>query len=91
MTYLDELYPHLIDCEPQIAPIEELKSFTTDSRDTPVFVGRENLSTTTKEKLKCFLHENLDVFAWKHEDVVGIDPKVSCHHLKINPNATPRH
>lgn len=31
----------------------------------------------------------MDIFAWKHEDMIGINPKVSCHHLKIDPKAMP--
>lgn len=38
-------------------------------------------------KLKNFLHSNIDAFAWDHEDMVGIDPKISCHDLKIDPKA----
>lgn len=49
----------------------------------------KGLSPEVKEKLKDFLRRNLDVFAWKHEDMVGIDSKVSCHHLKIDFNVAP--
>lgn len=35
-----------------------------------------------------FLCDNLDIFVWKHEDMVGIDPKVSYHHLKIDSKST---
>lgn len=33
-----------------------------------------------------FLLKNLDVFAWTHLDVVGINLDVMCHHLNIYPN-----
>lgn len=46
-------------------------------------VKKKNLPTTAKEKLKCFLRENFDIFAWKHEDMVEND------HPRINLNATP--
>ena len=36
-----------------------------------------------------FLKDNLDVFAWSHEDMVGVDPSVMCHHLNISPEARP--
>ena len=36
-----------------------------------------------------FLKDNLDVFAWSHEDMVGIDPSVMCHHPNISPEARP--
>ena len=32
-----------------------------------------------------FLKENLDVFAWSHEDMPGISPKVIQHKLNVNP------
>lgn len=38
-----------------------------------------------KGLLKDFLKVNLDVFLWKHANRVGIDLKVACHALKIDP------
>lgn len=43
--------------------------------------SREDLGEKGKIDLKDFLCKNSDVFAWKHEDIIGIDPKVSCHRL----------
>ena len=34
------------------------------------------LSTFEKEKMIAFLRANQDVFAWKHEDMPGIDRKI---------------
>ncbi|XP_075640353.1 uncharacterized protein LOC142612114 [Castanea sativa] len=42
------------------------------------------------EELVQFLRDNIDVFAWTTYDVPGINPEVICHHLNINPHATPR-
>ena len=50
---------------------------------------RRNLAGIVKEKLVEFLKANLDLFAWSHEDMVGIDPSVMCHHLNIDPKARP--
>lgn len=36
-----------------------------------------------------FLQRNLDVFVRRHEDMVRIDPKVSCHCLNISPTYVP--
>ena len=36
-----------------------------------------------------FLQENLDVFAWSHEDMPGISPKVIQHKLNMNPERKP--
>ncbi|XP_022880877.1 uncharacterized protein LOC111398174 [Olea europaea var. sylvestris] len=83
---IDEIDLHVIEHKPQTSPVEELESFSVDPRDPSKLlkVGK-GLSSTVKEKLKDFLSRNLDIFAWRHEDMVGIDPKVSCHHLKIDP------
>lgn len=86
---LDELDPHIIDCKRQIAPVKELESFITHQIFPYPCRSKKNLSLVAKEKLKSLLCNNLDVFIWKHEDMVGINPRVSCHHLKIDLNASP--
>ena len=42
------------------------------------------LPTSKKEKMISFLRANQDVFAWKHEDMPGIDRKIIQHRLNIN-------
>ncbi|CAA0831241.1 Unknown protein, partial [Striga hermonthica] len=42
-----------------------------------------------RTKLIQFLQANADVFAWKHEDMKGIDPKVACHRLNIDKTVKP--
>ncbi|XP_022858151.1 uncharacterized protein LOC111379057 [Olea europaea var. sylvestris] len=87
---IDEIDPRIIEHEPQASPVEERKNFMVDPRDPSKMlrVGK-GLSNILKEKIKDFLSKNLDVFAWKHENMVGIDPKVSCHHLKVDPKVAP--
>ena len=46
---------------------------------------RKQLEPELRDKLTSFLKGNVDVFAWNHFDMVGIDPKVMCHHLNIDP------
>ena len=43
-------------------------------------VGKE-LQQTLKDELVKFLKKNLDVFAWSHEDMPGIDRRVIKHSL----------
>ena len=47
------------------------------------------IGTTLKPEMKTrliqFLKENLDLFAWTHEDMPGISPKVIQHKLNIDP------
>ena len=33
-----------------------------------------------------FLEKNIEVFAWKHEDMGGVDPTVITHRLNVNPS-----
>ena len=44
----------------------------------------KNLSEELREAISTFLKKNLDVFAWKHSDMEGIDPKVMCHRLNLD-------
>ena len=34
-----------------------------------------------------FLRENIDMFAWSHEDIPGIDPSVITHRLNVYPSS----
>ena len=43
-----------------------------------------------KEGLIGFLRKNVDVFAWDAYDAPGINPNFICHHLNVNPSATPK-
>ena len=47
------------------------------------------LSPEMRTRLIRFLKENLDVFAWSHENMPGIDPKVIQHKLNVNPEWKP--
>ena len=47
------------------------------------------LPTLEKEKMISFLRANQDVFAWKHEDMPGIDRKIIQHRLNINLECKP--
>ena len=39
----------------------------------------ENLSCELKEELTHFLKAKLNIFAWTHEDMVGIHLDIMCH------------
>ncbi|XP_068309735.1 uncharacterized protein [Pyrus communis] len=43
------------------------------------------LSLVEKEELTTFLRENRDGFAWSPSDTPGIDPKIACHKLNVDP------
>ncbi|KAL2513327.1 Ribonuclease H [Abeliophyllum distichum] len=72
----EDMDPRITRIDSQISSIEELKNFPVDPNDPTrkLQVGKDLLEEL-KEALKRFLQENLDVFAWKHEDMIRIDPK----------------
>ena len=44
-----------------------------------------NLNNQMKKELVQFLKENLDIFAWSHEDMPSIAAEVIQHRLNVNP------
>jgi hypothetical protein len=48
-----------------------------------------NLPPQIKESLIQFLKSNMDVFAWSHEDMPGINPSIISHKLNVNPSLRP--
>lgn len=53
-----------------------------------VIIGM-TLTSEMRDEVIQFLKANLDVFAWSHEDMVGIDPEIACHRLNIDPTKKP--
>ena len=51
-------------------------------------VGKK-LQLSLKDKLVKFLKENLDVFAWSHKDMPGINGDVIEHRLHVDPLKKP--
>ena len=47
------------------------------------------LSPEMRTRLIEFLKENLDVFAWSHEDMPGISPEIIQHKLNVDPERKP--
>ena len=37
------------------------------------------------QALTTFLKDNQDVFAWSHDDMLGIDPSIIVHKLNVSP------
>ena len=48
-----------------------------------------DLKGKIKEDLVQFLKKNIDVFAWSHKDMPGIDPSVITHRLNVCPSFKP--
>ncbi|XP_074345424.1 uncharacterized protein LOC141684389 [Apium graveolens] len=84
------------DLDPRIPMPTEKTGPTEDTISIPVgkdypnkvFKIGSQLGDEMRESLTRFLIVNLDVFAWSHSDMVGIDPGVMCHRLNIFPNCT---
>ena len=47
------------------------------------------LSNEEREQLRLKLLRNIDIFTWRHFDVVGINPMVASHKLNVLPTAKP--
>ena len=60
-----------------------------DGEPTKTTIIGITISTDMKKKLVQFLTENLDVFAWSHEDMPGISPKIIQHRLNVDPKKKP--
>ena len=71
-------------------PIEALEDIPSDKDDPrkSTRIGAD-LKGKIKKGLACFLRENIDVFAWSHEDMPGIDPSVITHRLNVYPSSKP--
>ena len=78
--------------------IEEKEEDKVETLETVELVEGEATKTTKigmtlspemKTRLVRFLKENLDSFAWTHEDMPGISPKVIQHKLNVDPKRKP--
>ena len=71
-------------------PTEALEDIPLDEDDpgksTRIWL---NLEGKIRKDLIRFLRENIDVFAWSHEDMLGIDPSVITHRLNVYPSSKP--
>ena len=89
-----------LDEQVQTMSIKERRFVTKPTEvleDIPLKEGNPEkfirIGTSMKKKIKQdlvqFLRENIDVFAWSHEDMLGIDPSVITHHLNVYPSSKP--
>ena len=71
-------------------PTEALEDIPLDENDpeksTRIWA---DLEEKIKKDLIRFLRENIDVFAWSHEDMSSIDPRIITHRLNIYPSSKP--
>ena len=71
-------------------PTEALEEIPLDEDDPgkSTRIGAD-LEGKIKKGLIYFLRKNIDVFAWSHEDMSGIDPSVITHCLNVHPSFKP--
>ena len=70
-------------------PSEELEPVQLDDQpEHLVYIGSK-LAEAIKSPLIRFLKNNMEVFAWKQEDMGGIDPVVITHRLNVSPSFMP--
>ena len=79
----------MVEEEPE-KPAQDLEDVKlVEGEPTKVTKVRGRLDSTLKRKIVEFLKQNLDIFAWTHEDMLGIDNKVIEHQLYVNPTKKP--
>ena len=83
--YMDEL--HMRDeVTTRPAPLEELEPVQLgDQPEHLVYIGSK-LAEGIRSSLIRFLEQNMEVFAWKQEDMGGVNPAVITHKLNVNPS-----
>ena len=60
-----------------------------EGESTKTTIIGTDLNNQMKKELIQFLKENLDIFAWSHEDMLGIAAEVIQHRLNVNPEKKP--
>ena len=90
---VDNIYVDELDMRDEVStqptPSEELKPVQLgDQPEHLVYIGSK-LAEDIKSPLIRFLKQNMEVFAWKQEDMGGIDPTVITHRLKVSPSFKP--
>ena len=59
-----------------------------DNLEHLAYIG-SRLAEDLRHLLIHFLKQNKDVFAWKQEDMGGIDPVIMTHRLNVSPSLKP--
>ena len=66
-------------------PIEVLEDVPLDESNSEKFTRiKTSMEEKTKQDLVQFLKKSTDVFAWSHEDMPRIDPRVITHRLNVS-------
>ena len=87
---VDNIYMDELDMRDEVTtrpvPLEELEPVQLgDQPEHLIYIGSK-LAKDIRSPLIRFLEQNKEVFAWKQEDMGGVDPAVITHKLNVNPS-----
>ncbi|XP_022841987.1 uncharacterized protein LOC111365685 [Olea europaea var. sylvestris] len=72
--------------------VEQLEGVRVCAKDKTKELKVEcELQPSTRSKIVAFLKENLDVFAWDHSDMRGIDLNIAWHKLQVDHSTRPKY
>ena len=87
---VDNMYIDELDMRDEVstrtAPSEELEPVQLDDRPEHLVYIESKLAKDIRSLLIHFLKRNTKVFAWKQENMGGIDPAVITHRLNVSPS-----
>ena len=73
-----------------VKPTKALENISLDKHNPEKSTRiRANLKEKIKKDLVRFLRENIDVFAWNHKDMPGIDLSVITQRLNVYSSSNP--
>ena len=89
MLAFRENHTWVVEEEPKkhLQELEDVNLIEGDTTKVTKIGG--GLDSTLKDKIVDFLKQNLDIFAWTHEDMPGINNKVIEHRLNVDPTRKP--
>ena len=71
-------------------PTEALEDIPLDENNPKRYTRfGADMEKKTKQDLIQFLKKNIDVFAWSHKDMPGIDPSVISYRLNVCSSTKP--
>ena len=90
---VDSIYVNELDMRDEVStrpePSEELELIPLDDHPEHLAYIGSKLAEDLRIPLIRFLKQNKDVFAWKQEDMGGIDPTIITHKLSVSPSFKP--
>ena len=90
---IDNMYMDELDMRDEVntrpEPSEELEPVQIDDNPEHLAYIGSRLAEDLIHPLIHFLKQNKDVFAWKQEDMGGIDPAIITHRLNVSPSFKP--